>query len=231
MLSSLIRFSLLYSVKILVLMFYRCRRRFVGAVTTDFKNIRLAVLLNHTSLFEPMFSAMIPASLIWKIASNCVVPGADITLNRPLVGRFLKWLASDMITISRKRDESWAQFKAAIRDDAIIIFLPEGRMKRPDGLDKFGQPMTVRKGIVEVLEMLQEGRMLFCYSGGLHHVQVPGQGFPKLFKTIHMAFETVDIKAYLAEFSALRGTTAYADAIAADMERRRDSWCGEPACT
>jgi hypothetical protein len=231
MLSSLIRFTLLYGVKVLVFVFYRCRRRFVGAVPTDFRDIRLAVLLNHTSLFEPMFSAMVPASLIWKIASNCVVPGADITMNRPVVGRFLKWLASDMITISRKRDESWAQFKAAIREDAIIIFLPEGRMKRPDGLDKFGQPMTVRKGIVEVLEMLHEGRMLFCYSGGLHHVQVPGQGFPKLFKTINMAFETIDIREYLAGFGALRGTPGYADAIAADMERRRDTWCGEPACT
>ena len=53
-----------------------------------------------------------------------------------------------MMTITRKRDESWNRFLDSFDDDAVIMMTPEGRMKRPSGLDKHGDPMTVRGGVV-----------------------------------------------------------------------------------
>lgn len=60
--------------------------------------------------------------------------------------------------------------------------MPEGRMKRPTGLDKHGQKMTVKRGVVDVLLSMKTGSMFFLYSGGLHHVQAPGQGLPHFSK-------------------------------------------------
>lgn len=221
--ATLVRLTLLLQIKYLVRLFYSCRSEWVGE-KGDFSHVRIAVLLNHTSLFEPIFIALVSNNLVWRIAARCIAPGADITMNRPFAGRIYRWLASDMISISRKRDETWEQFKDAVREDAVIVFLPEGRMKRPDGKDKHGHPMTVRRGIAEVLPLIGSGKMLFCYSGGLHQVQAPGQKLPKLFKSIAMNFETIEIADYLKQFAPLEGTR-FADAIATDMERRRDLYC------
>ena len=38
--------------------------------------------------------------------------------------------------------------------------------------------------------------MLLAYSRGLHHVQAPGERFPRLFRTVSMRFECVDIASY-----------------------------------
>ena len=38
-----------------------------------------------------------------------------------------------------------------IDEDAVVIILPEGRMKRATGLDKKGMPMTVRGGVADIL--------------------------------------------------------------------------------
>ena len=46
-------------------------------------------------------------------------------------------LGPNVIRITRKRDESWQYFLKQIDTDTMIIFAPEGRMKRKDGLDKF----------------------------------------------------------------------------------------------
>ena len=35
----------------------------------------------------------------------------------------------------------------------------------------------------KILEKLDSGKMLIAYSGGLHHVQAPGDLIPKIFKT------------------------------------------------
>lgn len=43
--------------------------------------------------------------------------------------------------------------------------------------------------------------MIVAYSGGLHHVQVPGQKLPKLFKTIKINLELIDIPEYKSKFN------------------------------
>ena len=105
----------------------------------------------------------------------------------------------------------------------MVMILPEGRMKRANGLDSEGKPMTVRGGIADILETIGEGRMLLAYSGGLHHVQIPGDRFPRLFKTIRINLEVVDIGAYrdarMAEAGNPRG---FKRAVVDDLERRRD---------
>ena len=76
-------------------------------------------------------------------------------------------------------------------------------MKRPGGLDKFGKPMNVKGGVADILENLNDGAMILCISGGLHHIQTPGQIFPRLFKTIHMNLAYIDIKEYKEQFQSL----------------------------
>jgi hypothetical protein len=112
-----------------------------------------------------------------------------------------------------------------IDPDAMLALLPEGRMMRANGLDAAGQPMTVRGGIADILESIGSGRMLLAYSGGLHHVQVPGERFPRLFKTIRMRLEVADIAAYRAALLAAAGPRGFKRAVIADLERRRDLFC------
>ena len=108
---------------------------------------------------------------------------------------------------------------------AMVALLPEGRMKRANGLDSEGRPMTVRGGIADILETIGEGRLLLAYSGGLHHVQVPGQRFPRLWKTIRMNLELVDIGTYRRELMAQAGEAGFKRAVTADLDRRRDRNC------
>jgi hypothetical protein len=70
-------------------------------------------------------------------------------------------------------------------------------MKRATGLDKEGRPMTVMGGIAYILRVIKKGRMILAYSGGLHHVQIPGQTFPKLFKTLKINYENLDIEQFI----------------------------------
>jgi hypothetical protein len=99
-------------------------------------------------------------------------------------------------------------------------------MMRSNGLDSRGQPMTVRGGIADILEAIPAGRMLLAYSGGLHHIQVPGQGLPKLFKTIRMRLEVVDIGTYrAARMEEGGGPRGFRRAVAQDLEKRRDLYC------
>lgn len=50
-----------------------------------------------------------------------VAPGADKTLNRPFVGIFFKLFSPGMISITRKRDDSWDNFLESIYEDSIIF--------------------------------------------------------------------------------------------------------------
>ena len=80
------------------------------------------------------------------------------------------------------------------------MIAPEGRMKRPNGLDKFGKAMTIRGGVTDIIEVLNDGGMILALSGGLHHVQAPGQHFPRLFKKISMNFAYLDLQEYKSMF-------------------------------
>ncbi len=197
----LLAFLILASVKTLSWIFYRGRFKWLDPVPEHpWKDIRLMVFLNHTSLYEPLFSQIIPYSYLWHLAGHFNIPGADVTLDRPLVGTFWKLMVPNIASISRKKDSTWENYLDSIQPDSVVMIAPEGRMKRPNGLDRFGKPMTVRGGVADIIESIDDGHMVLCLSGGLHHVQAPGQHFPKLFQKIEMNFSYINIKDYKAQF-------------------------------
>lgn len=219
---ALLRFLFLASIKIFAMLFYRMEYKIVG----ESKDIRWAetkmvLVLNHTSLFEPIYSYVIPFSFLWRMSRHLVYPIADITSQRPLTGFLFKLMAPKAIAVSRKRDETWDHFVNEVRGKSVVIMLPEGRMKRATGLDKNGERMTVRGGFYDVLQSMNEGKILFVYSGGLHHIHLPGQKFPKLFKKMKMNAEQLDLVEYKNRFE---GKSAKIDMIK-DLEQKRDRYC------
>jgi len=219
-------FLLLLGIKVFTRTFYRVQMRWLGDPPKDsWRRIRVVAILNHTSLFEPLFAGGCPNHFLWRMARHGVVPIARKTSDRAVVGQFYGLIANRVISITRERDETWDQVLAGIDPDAMVALLPEGRMKRANGLDSEGRPMTVRGGIADILETIGEGRLLLAYSGGLHHVQVPGQRFPRLWKTIRMNLELVDIGPYRRELMAQAGPVGFKRAVTADLERRRDQNC------
>jgi 1-acyl-sn-glycerol-3-phosphate acyltransferase len=219
----LISFMALSCVKLFSHMFFRLRLKWISEPKSDFENIRLVVLLNHTSLYEPIFMQAAPFSFVWQLAKKMVAPGADKTLNRPIVGFFWRLMGPGFISITRKRDKSWFKFLKMVEDKRIILIAPEGRMMRQNGMDATGRPMTVRSGIAEILNEMHDGKILIAYSGGLHHVQYPGERLPHLFKAIKLNIETLDIPQYKASFKS-EGIQFRKD-IVADLESRLKKNC------
>ncbi len=167
-----------------------------------------------------------PNHLLRRIATRGYVPVAHETIDRPFYGSFLRALAPRMVPISRKPDATWESVLESLDSNAMVIIFPEGRMKRANGLDKHGEPMTVRGGIADLLLAVGSGRMLLAYSGGLHHVQVPGQRLPRIFRTLRMTLEFVDIAEYNREMRAAGSDErAFKRAVKADLEARRDRYC------
>lgn len=220
-------FSVLFFLKYLSKVFYRHDFQFIGATPPDpWKDIRLVAFLNHTSLFEPVFLGGVPARFIWRLAAHGVVPAADKTTDRPLVGLVFKFVAHRVIPITRERDETWFAVLQSIDPDSMVVLAPEGRMKRANGLDLHGKPMTVRGGIADILTAVRRGRMLLAYSGGLHHVQVPGH-FPRIFKTVRMRIENVEIADYIDEMTRQGGEENFKKTVMRDLDRRRDEYAPE----
>ena len=224
---SAIVFSILYSLKVLSKIFYRYDFEFVGKVPPGdpWGGLRLVVFLNHTSLFEPLYLAVTPARFIWRLAAHGVVPAADKTTDRPLVGMIFRFIAHRVIPITRQRDDTWMQVLTTIGENSMVAIAPEGRMKRANGLDLHGNPMTVRGGVADILRALDHGRMLIAYSGGLHHVQIPGR-VPRIFKTVRLRVEVLDIADYIWTHMS-EGPERFKRNVIQDMERRRDEYCPE----
>ncbi|HET9226141.1 MAG TPA: hypothetical protein VFR31_05710 [Thermoanaerobaculia bacterium] len=219
-------FLILLGLKIVARIFYRVDLRWIGDPPPDrWKHHRVVALLNHTSLYEPLFLAGVPNSFLWRLARHGVVPIASKTADRAVVGKFFGLLAQNVISITRERDQTWAQVLQTIDPDAMVAILPEGRMKRANGLDSEGRPMTVRGGIADILESIGEGRMLIAYSGGLHHVQVPGEKNPRMFQKVRANLELLDIGTYRQQMMAVYGSKGFKKAVAEDLERRRDLHC------
>ncbi|GAA0356657.1 hypothetical protein GCM10009092_21110 [Bowmanella denitrificans] len=217
-------FLLMGLVKVLAHMFYRGQPNWLSKEQeSSLKDVRLVVFLNHTSLFEPLFIRFAPWSFVWLIAHKVIVPGADVTLDRPLAGTLLKTLLPGVIPITRKADESWEHFLSLVNTDVITAILPEGRMKRRNGLDKDGKPMSVRGGVADILARLDNGKMLFLYSGGLHHIQCPGEKLPRLFKTLTANLQIVDIQAYKQTVNQ-RSEVNFKAKVMADMNARLDAF-------
>jgi len=210
--------------------FFRIEVDWVGEPVADpWSGVRVVALLNHTSLYEWLFAAVPPNRFLRRVARHGVMPSAAKTMRRPLVGRFFGFLAGSVVSISRERDHTWEQVLSSIGPDSMVLLAPEGRMKRDTGLDLEGRTMTVRGGIADILQVVGSGRMLLAYSGGLHHVQHPGQLLPRLFKTIRVCVETVDIEAYCRSLKEPPGSEEFKRAVRADLERRRDLYCGSDA--
>lgn len=213
-------------IKVFAHLFYRGKPVWLsGEKEEAMKDVKLMVLLNHTSLFEPLFIRFAPWYLIWLFSHRLVIPGADITMKRPMAGRILKALMPGCVPITRKNDHSWLYFLSQVREDKITAILPEGRMKRRNGLDKFGKPMSVRGGVADILECLEDGKILFVYSGGLHHVQAPGDKWPSLFKTLKANLELVNIRDYKQQLlagvdSTLAPNNSFKGRVIEDMNRR-----------
>lgn len=230
-LRALLIFAILLAIKYTTRLFWRIDIGWVGRSEgsswkqTDVSQLRIVAILNHTSLFDLLLAASCPNSFLLRIASAGVLPAADKTLDRPLVGILFRFVAAQVVSISRQRDHTWRDVLGRIGPHSMVMILPEGRMKRPNGLDLQGQPMTVRGGIADLLEAVPEGLMLLAYSGGLHHVQAPGEVLPRFFRRIKLNFEVLDIPTYRNNRLAERGEAGFKRAVVEDLQRRRDLHC------
>jgi hypothetical protein len=219
---SLISFATLLLIKGLSNIFYRFE---VGWPNEKIRwnDVRLIIFLNHTSLFEVLYVGLLPVSFLRMMSKRMVMPGADKTMERPFVGLLFKLFSPGVASITRRRDSSWHHFLDSISEDSITIIAAEGRMKRKTGLDVFGKKMTVRPGVIDVLEQLNNGQLLIAYSGGLHHVQVPGEGWPRIFKRLKMDIEAFDIPSYKASFSAPIGSDEWKKKVLDDLQLRLET--------
>ena len=219
---SLISYVFLLCIKYLSRLFYSYKIEWPNS-KIKWREIRLIILLHHTSLFEFLYLAILPNHFLRTLSKRMVVPAADKTLNRPLVGFFFKLFSPGMVSISRKRDGTWEQFLDSIYEDSIILIAPEGRMKRKNGLDLDGNKMTVKSGVVDILCGLEKGQMIIGYSGGLHHVQIPDEGLPHLFKTLKLNLETFDIPNYKAMFMETIGSDKWKKLVLDDLQLRLET--------
>jgi hypothetical protein len=153
------------------------------------------------------------------------MPVADKALRRPIMGHFFRMVANHVVPVTRQRDRSWESLLEHLKPDALVIIMPEGRMKRANGLDNCGKPMTVRGGIADIIEATPGGRMLITLSAGLHHVQTPGQLIPRFFKTLRMRLENVDIAQYRRTILEQWGQEGFKKGVVKDLEHRRDMHC------
>ena len=219
-------YTTLLGIKALSAIFYRFNVSWVGETPPDpWSDLRLVLLLNHTSLYEPLFTGFLPNRFLKNIAQSGLIPVADKTLSRYLIGYFYRIVAKNVVPITRLRDDTWEKFLKMVTSKAIVIMAPEGRMKRATGLDVDGKPMTVRGGVADIIQKISSGRMLIAYSGGLHHVQIPSQLIPRLFKTLHMKLENLDIAEYKNNILRLCGPEKFKYGVIADLEKRRSCYC------
>jgi hypothetical protein len=221
---SLVSFWVMLFIKGVARLFYRFQIGWPDSThSLPWKEIRVIALLNHTSLLEPIYVGFLPVHFLRTLSKRMVAPGADKTLNRPFVGMLYKLFSPGLVSITRKRDNSWQQFMEAIYPDSIIVIVPEGRMKRRNGLDLNGQKMTVRGGIVDVLEGLNHGQMVLAYSGGLHHVHAPGERSYHLFQTLKMNLESLSIADYKASFEGAVGSEQWRSSVLTDLQHRLET--------
>lgn len=220
----LLRYLFLSGMRLLSKTFFTYRTEWVGELPRErFRNVRVTALLNHTSLFEPVLSGGFPRSFLWEVCERGLLPGADTTMDRPIVGKVFKWMVPHWVSITRRRDSTWERFLSLIGPDTLVMLFPEGRMRRRGGRDKHGRPMTVRGGIADILARVDDGDLLIVYSEGLHHIHAPGDRFPRLFQEVRCRFEQIPVRRYkeLTQY----GDPHFARNVMHDLERRRDRHC------
>jgi hypothetical protein len=205
--------------------FFRYRGEWIGIPPDgDWSKVKLLAILNHTSLYEPVLAGFAPDALLWRFARHGVLPVAEKTMRRR-IGLFFSFLARHVVVVTRQRDHTWDDLLSRVDRDAIIMILPEGRMMRKNGLDSTGNPMTIRGGIADVLEALDSGFMALVYSGGLHHIQAPGELVPRPLRQVWARIELVDIPDYKDSLGGVGDMTSFRRAVIEDLTRRRDEIC------
>jgi 1-acyl-sn-glycerol-3-phosphate acyltransferase len=225
MIKSVITFAMLIAVNIAARVFFKLKNEWITPEPDNYaKGTRIIAIVNHTSLYEPLIAGYAPYNLLWKFARHGVLPVAEKTMKRH-IGLFFRLLVRHPIVVTRQRDKTWYNVLTRVDSNAITIILPEGRMKRADGLDSEGREMTVRGGIADILDVLPDGRMLMVYSGGLHHIQVPGELLPTPFKTVRVRMEMIDIPTYKEDLKRDYPDLKFRGAVIADLTRRRDEYC------
>jgi len=219
-------YGLLRSVKLLSRCFYRYDIAWIGeSPQRPWPKIKLVAFLNHTSFYEPIFVGWFPNEFIRRIATNGMIPVAAEALQRPIMGIFFNLVARHVVPITRHKDKTWLNVLKQVHSSSMVIIMPEGRMMRRNGLDKNGKPMTVRGGVADLIEKIPNGKILMAYSGGLHHVQTPGELIPRIFKTVKMRLECIDIQKYRDKIMLHSGDDGFKSAVIRDLERRRDLFC------
>ena len=148
----IIVFFVLSSVKFLGKLFYSFEIE--GEEIKDWSDIRLIAWINHTSLFDILLICVFPYRYFWKASKHCISPIAEKTIKRPLVGKIFGNLTNKKSTVSQKRDDTWGQFLDSINDSSIVGLFPEGRMKRKNGLDKYGNELSIKGGIADILKKI-----------------------------------------------------------------------------
>lgn len=208
-------------------LFFRFDCEWVGRRPEDpWADVRIIAVLNHTSLYEPVFLALVPTRLLWQLARDGVVPIASKTMERRGAGWAFRFAGRRVISVSRKRDMTWQEvLRHCCGPRAITVIFPEGRMLRRTGLDVDGRPMTIRGGIADVIAGIPEGRMLLAYSGGLHHVAGPDDKLPRLFRTISVRLEVVDLREYRAALGGTDDPARFRQRVIDDLTRRRNLQC------
>ena len=225
MIKSILAFLLLALVNISARVFFKLKNDWITPEPENYaKGTRIITILNHTSLYEPLIAGYAPYNLLWKFARHGVLPVAEKTMRRR-IGLFFSFLVRHVVVVTRKRDNTWDQVLNHVDSKAIVIILPEGRMMRADGLDSKGREMTIRGGIADMLEVLPDGRMLMVYSGGLHHIQVPGELLATPFKTIKCRMEMIEIADYKVQLAQDYPNASFQRAVVTDLTRRRDKYC------
>lgn len=224
---SVLIFGILIFLRLFSKLFYRTRVRWLTPrEQIPWDDIRLICILNHTSLMEPVFAHVLPLSMIWRMAKGGVYPVADITIRHPIFGKLFRMISPEVSSLSRRRDDTWKRFLEQAQAAEIVVFLPEGRMKRLNGLDKDGKEMTLKTGICDLLEVLPDTPILWAYSGGLHHVFAPGAKWPRLFQTISIALEIQSKNQILGPYQNLEPRDAR-HRFLEDLKMRRDRICSE----
>jgi 1-acyl-sn-glycerol-3-phosphate acyltransferase len=224
---AVLRFMLLLLVKVISRLSFRFEVEWVGTPPPrPWHQLRVVAVLNHTSLYEPIFAAIVPVHVLWRLARHGVVPIADKTMERPAIGWIFRHVGGCVVAVSRKRDDTWRRVLECFEDPkAITVIFPEGRMLRRTGLDIDGQPLTVRGGVADLLAGVPDGRMLLAYSGGLHHVAAPGEGVPRLFRRVAMRLEVVDIPTYREQLGSVQTPAEFRRRVVDDLTRRRAAHC------
>jgi len=107
MIKAVITFVLLVAVKTAARVFFKLKNEWITPEPENYaKGTKMIVILNHTSLYEPLIAGYAPYNLLWKFARHGVLPVAEKTMKRP-IGLFFRLIVRHPVVVTRQRDKTW----------------------------------------------------------------------------------------------------------------------------